>query len=156
MVNLSSADYEGMWETQVQVTSIATTSLTRRLPPQLLKTSWPKQCSRVNKNTIWDGGSTASIKSFLSSQLLQNYRRFSHFSNWLSWTYNVFSKITNLWNTSTLSISQMGIVVRLTFVPPKRQHSRLRRSGCNINAALVSTNESLRAFGAQAVILQQP
>ena len=51
----------------------------------------------------------------------------------------------------------MGIVVRLPFVPPKRRHSRLRRSGCNITAALVSTNNSLRAFGAQAaVILQQP
>ena len=50
----------------------------------------------------------------------------------------------------------MGIVVRLPFVPPKRRHSRLRRSGCNITAALETTNDGLPAFGAQAVILQQP
>ena len=50
----------------------------------------------------------------------------------------------------------MGIVVRLPFVPPKRRPSRLRRSGRDITAALVSTNDGLRAFGAQAVILQQP
>ena len=50
----------------------------------------------------------------------------------------------------------MGIVVRLPSVPPKRRPSRLRRSGLDITAALVSTNDSLRAFGTQAVILQQP
>ena len=50
----------------------------------------------------------------------------------------------------------MGIAVRLPFVLPKIRHLRLRRSGCNISAALVSTNDGLRAFGAQAVILQQP
>ena len=50
----------------------------------------------------------------------------------------------------------MGIVVRLPFVSPKRQPSHLRRSGRDTTAALVSTYDGLRAFGAQAVILQQP
>ena len=36
----------------------------------------------------------------------------------------------------------MGIVVRLTFVPPKRRPSRLWRSGRDITAALVTTNNS--------------
>ena len=34
----------------------------------------------------------------------------------------------------------MGIIVRLPFVPPKRRPSRLRRTGRDITAALVSTN----------------
>ena len=41
----------------------------------------------------------------------------------------------------------MGIAERLPFFPPKRRPLRLRRSGLDITAALVSSNDSLRAFG---------
>ena len=41
----------------------------------------------------------------------------------------------------------MGIVVRLPFVSPKRQPLRLRRSGRDITAALISTNYLLFNIG---------